>query len=566
MKIHQLCVSLLALSILSACGGGDSSSDSSDSESTTNNNTTVNDDSTTSSPTTNTTTEDYRVLAFNDLGMHCIDREYSVYSILPPYNVLNAQVIKRGSEPQLLNANNVDVYYDAVLDSNGSYNSSSVTKTDFWQHANALFGVELQNGEGLKGFYMPSDNPNAPGAQAIPYNNTHNWFSAEGIPITPLDDSNWVNPYPLMRVSAWDKATGQQLASLDAVVPVAQETDCQNCHATGEVATLKVALDWAQDSNLELQSKKNVLKLHDYKHNTQLEQSTPVLCASCHYSAALDLTGAGPQNKQVGKPTMSAAMHQHHGELKDASGNLLFPSDASVEQTCYQCHPGKTTQCQRGAMRNGGMQCNNCHGDIRAVGNSAREPWKDLPACQSCHTGDASNHISGNDVVMADDGIRLRQAFRNGDATATPIKASNTRFAENTDTLFRNSKGHGGIACEGCHGSTHAIWPAKSNDNVAAEQLQGHSGTLRDCNVCHTSLPITLDGPHGMHNVGDSRWSSEEGHGHAYERNASTCKACHGTDLLGTPLGEMSQTRTIGQVTLQAGEEVACNRCHRLPH
>ena len=109
---------------------------------------------------------------------------------------------------------------------------------------------------------------------------------------------------------------------------------------------------------------------------------------------------------------------------------------------------------------------------------------------------------------------------------------------------------------------THAIWPANANDNVAARQLQGHSGTLSDCSVCHTTLPLTLQGPHGMHNVGDPRWSDEEGHGKAYERHEPSCRACHGQDLLGSPLGRMSKTRTIGRVTLAAGEPVRCNRCH----
>jgi len=141
-----------------------------------------------------------------------------------------------------MNGNAVEVRYDAVADANGSLNSRSIGKTDFWQYANALFGVNLQNGQGLKGFYMPADNPTAPGAQSIPYHSEMNWFSAEGIPITPLDDTNWTNPYPLLRVSAMDKATGKQLAFLDSVVPVAQETDCQNCHASGQVATLQAKL------------------------------------------------------------------------------------------------------------------------------------------------------------------------------------------------------------------------------------------------------------------------------------------------------------------------------------
>ena len=538
-------VAIGSLAALSACGGGGGSSGAD------------------TTPPPAPPEGDYRVLAFNDLGMHCMDREYSIYAILPPYNVAHAQVIERGAPPRL--RDDVSVSYQATPDPAGSVNSTSVAKTDFWQHANALFGVALQPGEGLKGRYMPADHPSEPGAQTMDYDRARGWYSAEGIPITPLDDSNWVNPYPLLRFSARDRASGAELASLDAVVPVAQETDCQNCHATGQIATLGAALPWAQDGDLEIQSKKNVLKLHDHQHDTDLENRSPVLCAGCHYSAALDLAGVGPQGPQLGRASLSAAMHEHHGSLLDAGGNLLFPDDAPVEDTCYQCHPGKTTQCQRGAMRTGGMGCNDCHGGMLAVGSPARRPWQDLPACQSCHTGDAVDHLTGADLVMADDGIRLRQAWRRDDASATPIAATNRRFAENDGALFRNSRGHGGIACEGCHGSTHAIWPANTNDNVAARQLQGHSGTLSDCSVCHTTLPLTLQGPHGMHNVGDPRWSDEEGHGKAYERHEPSCRACHGQDLLGSPLGRMSKTRTIGRVTLAAGEPVRCNRCHELP-
>ena len=34
----------------------------------------------------------YKVLGWNDLGMHCMDSDYSVFSILPPFNNLHAQV------------------------------------------------------------------------------------------------------------------------------------------------------------------------------------------------------------------------------------------------------------------------------------------------------------------------------------------------------------------------------------------------------------------------------------------------------------------------------------------
>ena len=54
--------------------------------------------------------------------------------------------------------------------------------------------------------------------------------------------------------------------------------------------------------------------------------------------------------------------------------------------------------------------------------------------------------------------------------------------------LYRESKGHGGIYCEGCHDSTHAVATSReTNETIKFLQLQGHSGTLRDCTVCHFS-------------------------------------------------------------------------------
>jgi hypothetical protein len=53
------------------------------------------------------------VLAANDLGMHCMDREFSIFSILPPFNVINAQVIGHDANgsPVLLDDLDVDVRY-----------------------------------------------------------------------------------------------------------------------------------------------------------------------------------------------------------------------------------------------------------------------------------------------------------------------------------------------------------------------------------------------------------------------------------------------------------------------
>ncbi len=530
------------------------------------------------------------VLAFNDLGMHCMDREFSVFSILPPFNVVHSQVVLRDADgrPYLADDVDVDVFYDAVADPSGSRNSYSagVAKTDFWLYANSLFGANLAAGQGLTGLYMPNDDPLNRGAQPMDYSAPDGWFSAEGIPITPVDDNLNTNTYPLLQVAAHDKTSGSKIGSLDVVVPVATETDCQTCHTTGKIAAegQGPGTGWANLPDKEVESKINILKLHDDEQGTTLESSQPVLCAQCHYSPALDLAGTGPAGDQVGNPLFSEVMHKFHGEL------AVFQSAVTVKDSCYQCHPGNITQCQRGAMATGGMDCFDCHGGMLAVGGAfnlqqggsidgtndgqSRRPWLDLPRCQACHTGDAVFYLTDANLVSdANWPFRLRQAYKTGDVSASPLLATNNRFAENLNTLFRFSKGHGGLACEACHGSTHAVWPnddPAANDNIAAVQLQGHDGTIIECGTCHGqgSLPLTTDGPHGLHSVNDARWV-DENHGNFYERDKDGCKACHGLELLGTPLAKTAAARSFrvedNTVSLSKGDLVSCNRCHERP-
>lgn len=541
------------------------------------------------------TPRDFRVevLAANDLGMHCMDREFSIFSILPPFNVVRAQVVQPtdSPKPKLLDDSLIEVTYQPVTDPRGSRNSTSFGKTDFWQHAFGLFGALLPQGMGLTGLYMPAEAP-TPGPQPMTYEPATKSWIAFGIPITPIDDAGRTNTYPLLRVVARWKASHQPLAYLDVVVPVAQETDCSNCHATGGMAASGGSVLWSNDPDLERQTKFNVLELHDFAQGTNLMAAQPVLCASCHYSPALDLAGSGPQGGQIGHVTFSAAMHEYHGELVDGQGAPVFPHNGTADQTCYQCHPGAITQCARGAMKTGGMECLDCHGDMLSVGGTypllpggsidgtndglPRRPWKDLPRCQSCHTGDAVSHLSGTGYVLAPDGIRLKQAYKTADNSASSILATNKRFAENTNKLYRFSAGHGNLSCENCHGSTHAEWPnadALANDNIAATQLQGHSGVVIECSTCHlpNTLPAqTMQGPHGMHVVADSRfYHDESGHEHLYEQNPNACKTCHGTNLNGTALSRAAANRTFvtseGTFHVTKGQAIGCALCHDKP-
>jgi len=508
-----------------------------------------------------------RVFPFNDLGMHCVDKEYSVYSILPPYNVLRAQAVYRNpnGDPILLDDTHISLQYKAQADINQSKNSTSIGKTDFWQWSSALFGVTLAPGEGLKGYYMPADAPD-PSGLTLEFDATHEWFSAEGVPIMPIDDRGNYNAYPIVRVQALRNSNGKVVGETDVVLPVSSETDCANCHATGQMAATNPAINWSNLPDLEKQTKTNVLLLHDWEEGTDLQNSTPVLCAECHYSPALDLDALGPIGNQIGNPLMSETMHLYHGNLTDSNGTSIFPSTGTMVETCYQCHPGKTTECLRGPMAAAGMNCNSCHGDMLSVGGAhpllpggsidgqndgnPRRPWLDLPRCQSCHTGDENNFLSGSQYVMAADGLRLQQAWVKGDLSASPIPAPNSRFAEDTDSLYRLSDGHNGMACEACHGPTHAIWSNPDTytaDNYTAYELQSHTGTIMECSACHApgALDLAKDGgPHGMHNVNDERFWGHK-HEDYYDQNKSACKACHGTNLKGSPLGKVADDRNF---------------------
>jgi hypothetical protein len=279
-------------------------------------------------------------------------------------------------------------------------------------------------------------------------------------------------------------------------------------------------------------------------------------------------------------------------------------------------------------MADGGMVCQDCHGDLTQVGNdftanvsadqpfpagadlTKRVPWANEPGCGSCHTGDATSNLAGPDDGTAvngydtngnADGIRLIRAYLNTDANvnAKPIVPANKRFAENTvpvhfpeddpngfpnpgagnQKLYRVSTGHGGVMCEGCHGATHAEWDADSsplqNDNRTANQLQGHSGTVSECSTCHVISGLssnTQSGPHGMHLVNESRFWKEAHKGMAKSENAKpnggTCGACHGENHLGTVLSRAPVNRAFSvegsNRTVLAGDPVACNLCHSL--
>ena len=532
-----------------------------------------------SAPPTAPLALDWTVVGWNDLGMHCMDSDYSVFSILPPFNNVNAQVFN-GSGDLITNPSAVSLTYQGIADPNGSINLTSAGKTNFWGHAADLFGAAPPVDEGLAGNKMPGLT-NTP--QPLHFDAANQWFSAEGIPITPTDDAGASNPYPMMRIEARDN-TGALRATTDIVLPVSDEMDCRACHASGAGGQAKPIGGWVGSLDFERDYRLNVLKLHDenqtgnpnfvaalanFGYNPAGLKATvevdgkAILCASCHLSNALPGTGFGNI-----KP-LTTALHGSHASVTDPITGMVMDNFAN-RASCYRCHPGSETRCLRGAMGKAvaqdgsmSMQCQNCHGNMSMVGDPARDGWLDQPSCQECHTGSAT-HNNGQ--------IRYETIFETSGAVRIPVSQL---FATNADTplpgkdLYRFSTGHKDVQCEACHGSTHAVFPsAHASDNLQSIQLQGHAGTLTDCLSCHANQPNTVTGgPHGMHPVGQT-WI--QGHKDAADDGAAgQCRDCHGTDYRGTELSRAQGNRTLstkyGTKNFWEGYTVTCYDCHKGP-
>jgi hypothetical protein len=308
---------------------------------------------------TNAVPSEYVLLGWNDLGMHCYNRDFENLAVLPPYNTLWAQVIKRGDPPEIV-TDQITVEYSFPD------NTFSVGKSNFWTYAQDLFNLPapLADNIGLTGRGLTGE------MDAV----VNDHFVAEGIPLTEFSDSapTTAAPYQLAELVAKDAGTGQELANLTVVAPVSTEMHCEYCHADGGVENISTG-----------KVETNILTLHDMENAEEYPAGTgllmnnqPVLCAECHSSNALGTPGV------IGIPNLSNAMHsKHKGEVADTL------------QGCYSCHPGPTTECLRDVMSTEhDMDCIDCHGGMELVSQNT-DPWLNEPKCSDsgCHNDITQN-------------------------------------------------------------------------------------------------------------------------------------------------------------------------------
>ena len=89
--------------------------------------------------------DDYVLLVWNDLGMHCISDNEKYFSFLPPANTLNAQLFRRGAKPELVRQGVIMEYQVEEGFRNPEKHSL------FWDYETEIFGVDLPAGTGLMG-------------------------------------------------------------------------------------------------------------------------------------------------------------------------------------------------------------------------------------------------------------------------------------------------------------------------------------------------------------------------------------------------------------------------------
>ncbi len=415
--------------------------------------------------------DEYVLLAWNNLGMHCISDSDAYWTLLPPANDLFAQLVRRGTRPQVV-TEGVKLTYKVQP---GFENPSDHVR--LWEFSESLFGKKLPKNTGVSG---------SPLAGEMHLKKELAAFEAGLVPVVPYPDDGSYNPYPLFSIEARDEKTGVVLAATTMVAPTSTEMGCRNCHG-GEwrVPEGKGVAGFTDETSAD------ILVMHDKLSGTNLLEEAkagkPKLCQSCHADPVLGTTG---DPKLLNFP---AAIHGFHANYLTERG----------PEACAKCHPDDPagpTQCLRGTHDTKGLDCTSCHGYLedhalsllkkehlagkkgaarlmehlepRTVASLEevvpRTPWLMEPDCASCHDFE-----------------------KKPDKTAS---AFNKWTNGKPGSLFRlRHDDIGAMMCEACHGSTHANYPAvnkygKDRDNIPPLQYQklaGPIGAKGNCGVCH---------------------------------------------------------------------------------
>ncbi len=405
-------------------------------------------------------TSGYVLLAWNSLGMHCLSDGDDWFCFLPPANTLEAQIVKRGDPPVLVRDSIVISYR---VEKGHEHPSAH---TAFWKNSSSLLGKRVPDDVGIfgKGMNGRFDFDSASGS-----------YIAAGIPVVPYNDDGSFNAYPVFTVEAREQATDRIVAATRVVAPVSSEIGCRNCHGGG----------WRKKyAGMADETAINILATHDRLNGTDLlslaKAGKPQLCQNCHADPAMAAAG------RPGVTNFSAAMHGWHA--------LYMPYQDS--RACALCHPARpngNTRCLRDLHAAMGVSCTNCHGSMseHAAGVLVHEKEKNaagrmLAASEVAEKEKVNGRIPWEQET---DCLDCHRDFQQPEKGASGFNV----WTDSLGALYRMRTDMAGVRCPACHGSTHAVYPARNpffgdRDNMQPLQYSGTRapiGTNRSCAICH---------------------------------------------------------------------------------
>lgn len=280
-------------------------------------------------------------------------------------------------------------------------------------------------------------------------------------------------------------------------------------------------------------------------------------------------------------PTWDPAKNNWRPDLypMHSQGKLLYEFGPKVasEDNCARCHTGKTEKGYRDIHHAAGLKCDNCHGDMLAVGNvypnegydanlmwagkfgkdtanaygsnpvtnllisepaDFRRTWIDEPNCGSCHIGDGNlkegdpvhgGHHSLANVFSAG---ALKQAYMNGDASGKSVEPLNARFAvmpvleTRKEKVTINDANFNPVKTDYTDAPLSTVLYRKSGDVHGS----GANGAL-NCSTCHGGSHAIWPNPDP--NANDNVTAKQL---QGYDGNIAECSVCHIKDDFKTGL------------------------------